>query len=328
MNLRGKKILVTGAAGFIGSHLTEGLVASGAEVKAFVRYNSKNNWGWLEGSPVKNDIEVFTGDIRDYDSVKEAVKDVRVIFHLAALIGIPYSYQSPLAYIKTNIEGTYNILQAAREWNIERVIQTSTSEVYGTARYVPIDEQHPLQPQSPYSATKIGADNLALSFHHAFHLPVVIARPFNTYGPRQSARAVIPTIISQILSGKHRITLGNLTPTRDLNFVLDTVKGFIKIAECDDIIGETINIGSGREIAIGDLAGLIAGLLQADITISQEQQRIRPGQSEVERLLCNHAKIEELTGWQPQHSLEEGLQLTVEWMKANLPTYKPECYNV
>ncbi|HBE79797.1 MAG TPA: NAD-dependent dehydratase [Firmicutes bacterium] len=328
MNLRGKRVLVTGAGGFIGSHLTEQLVANGAEVSAFVRYNSKNNWGWLESSPVKKDVTVISGDIRDYDSVKDAVQGVQIIFHLAALIGIPYSYKSPLAYIKTNMEGTYNILQAAREGNIERVIQTSTSEVYGTARYVPIDEQHPLQPQSPYSASKIGADNLALSFHHAFNLPVVVARPFNTYGPRQSARAVIPTIISQILSGHRTITLGNLTPTRDLNFVLDTVKGFIKIAECDDNLGETINIGSGKEIAIGDLAKLIAGLLHTEIVVNQDQQRIRPGQSEVERLLCDHSKIKKFTDWQPQYSLEDGLLLTIEWIRANLQTFKPESYNV
>jgi Nucleoside-diphosphate-sugar epimerases len=328
MNLRGKKVLLTGAGGFIGSHLTEQLVACGAEVRAFVRYNSKNNWGWLESSPVKKDIAVITGDIRDYDSVKDAIEGVQVIFHLAALIGIPYSYKSPLAYIKTNIEGTYNILQAARESNVERIIQTSTSEVYGSARYVPINEEHPLQPQSPYSATKIGADNLALSFYHAFNLPVVVARPFNTYGPRQSARAVIPTIISQILSGKRSITLGNLTPTRDLNYVLDTAKGFIKIAECDDILGETINIGSGREITIGGLASLISELLHTEVGINQEQQRIRPQQSEVERLLCDHTKITQLTGWQPQYSLEDGLKLTIEWIQANIQIFKPERYNV
>ncbi len=328
MNIQGKKVLVTGAGGFIGSHLTEQLVAAGAEVSAFVRYNSTGDWGWLERSPVKKDITVVSGDIRDYDSVKGAVKDVQVIFHLAALIGIPYSYQSPLAYIKTNVEGSYNILQAAREQGVEKVVQTSTSEVYGTARFVPIHEEHPLQPQSPYSASKIGADNIALSFYHAFNLPVVVARPFNTYGPRQSARAVIPTIITQILKGQKEITLGNLTPTRDLNFVLDTVKGFIKIAETDDILGEVVNIGSGSEIAIGDLAKFIAGLLQSEVVIKQDPERIRPGNSEVERLVCDNAKIKRMTHWQPQHSLEEGLKLTIEWLKENLQIYKPEQYNV
>lgn len=328
MNIQGKKVLVTGAGGFIGSHLTEQLVAAGAEVSAFVRYNSTGDWGWLERSPVKKEITVVSGDIRDYDSVKGAVKGVQVIFHLAALIGIPYSYQSPLAYIKTNVEGSYNILQAAREQGVEKVVQTSTSEVYGTARFVPIHEEHPLQPQSPYSASKIGADNIALSFYHAFNLPVVVARPFNTYGPRQSARAVIPTIITQILNGQKEITLGNLTPTRDLNFVLDTVKGFIKIAETDDILGEVVNIGSGSEIAIGDLAKLIAGLLQSEVVIKQDPERIRPGNSEVERLVCDNAKIKRMTHWQPQHSLEEGLKLTIEWLKENLQIYKPEQYNV
>lgn len=328
MNLKGKKVLVTGAGGFIGSHLAEQLVEYGANVKAFIRYNSKNQWGWLETSPYKDKIEIYTGDIRDYDSVKSAVQGTEVIFHLAALIGIPYSYVSPLAYIRTNIEGTYNVLQAARELEAARVIQTSTSEVYGTARYAPIDEKHPLQPQSPYSASKIGADNLALSYFNSFNLPVAIARPFNTYGPRQSARAIIPTIITQILSGKRQIELGNTTPTRDLNFVGDTVKGFIKIAECDDIIGEVVNIGSGREIAMGDLAYLIAGLLGTGIEILQKDRRIRPEQSEVERLLCNNTKIIQTVGWQSQTSLEEGLKQTIEWFNSKLNLYKPEIYNV
>jgi dTDP-glucose 4,6-dehydratase len=328
MNLQGKKALVTGAGGFIGSHLAEQLVGYGAKVKAFVRYNSKNQWGWLDSSPYKDKIEVYTGDIRDYDSVKDAVKGCTVVFHLAALIGIPYSYISPLAYIKTNIEGTYNVLQAARDLGVERVIQTSTSEVYGTARYVPIDENHVLQPQSPYSASKIGSDNIALSYFNSFNLPVTIARPFNTYGPRQSARAIIPTIITQILSGKRRIELGNLTPTRDLNFVLDTVQGFIQIAECDAAVGEVVNIGSSREISVGDLASLIAGLLGAEIEISQKEERVRPGASEVERLLCDNAKISRMTGWKSVVSLEEGLQKTIEWLKGNLHLYKPEIYSV
>jgi NAD dependent epimerase/dehydratase len=328
MNLNGKKVLVTGAGGFIGSHLTEQLIEYGANVKAFIRYNSKNQWGWLESSPYKGQIEVYTGDIRDYDSVKAAVKDTQVVFHLAALIGIPYSYVSPLAYIRTNIEGTYNILQAARELGAERVIHTSTSEVYGTARYAPIDENHPLQPQSPYSASKIGADNLALSYFNSFQLPVVIARPFITYGPRQSARAIIPTIITQILSGKRQIELGNLTPTRDLNFVGDTVSGFVKIAEGDGAIGEVINIGSGREIAVGDLVRLIAGLLGTEIEISQKEQRVRPEASEVERLLGDNGKIRRLTGWESEVSLEEGLGRTIEWFRGNLELYKPGIYNV
>lgn len=328
MNLANKRVLVTGAGGFIGSHLAEQLIESGATVRAFVRYNSKNQWGWLESSPYKDDIEVYTGDIRDFDSVKASLQNIQVVFHLAALIGIPYSYNSPLAYIKTNIEGTYNVLQAARELGVGKVIQTSTSEVYGTAQFVPINENHPLQPQSPYSASKISADNIALSYYRSFNLPVVIARPFNTFGPRQSARAIIPTIITQILNGKKEITLGNLTPTRDLNYVMDTVNGFIKIAESDDIIGETVNIGSGREISIGDLAKLIAEILDVDLKIIQDNQRIRPANSEVERLLCENAKIHKYTNWVPHFSLESGLEQTIAWLKENLHFYKPELYNV
>lgn len=328
MKIKNKKVLVTGAGGFIGSHLVERLVENGAKVRAFVRYNSKNNWGWLETSAYKDEVEIYTGDIRDYDSVKDSMKGIEVVFHLAALIGIPYSYISPLAYIKTNIEGTYNVLQSAKELSVERVIQTSTSEVYGTAKYVPIDEHHPLQPQSPYSATKISADNMALSFYNAFNLPVTIARPFNTYGPRQSARAVIPTIITQILSGERKIKLGNLEPTRDMNFVKDTVNGFIKIAECDELLGEVTNIGSGKEISIGDLARLISKLMETQVEILQESQRFRPEKSEVERLLCDNTKIKKYTDWQPEYSLEEGLKETIEWLKANINVYKPEVYNV
>jgi dTDP-glucose 4,6-dehydratase len=328
MNLKNKKVLVTGAGGFIGSHLVEKLIENGAKVKAFVRYNSRNNWGWLETIKYKDDVEVYIGDIRDYDSVKNSLKGVEVVFHLAALIGIPYSYVSPLAYIKTNIEGTYNVLQSARELDIERVIHTSTSEVYGTARYIPIDEFHPLQPQSPYSATKISADNMALSFYNAFDLPVTIVRPFNTYGPRQSARAVIPTIITQILTGKKQIKLGKLSPTRDLNFVKDTVNGFIKIAECDELIGNVTNIGSGKEISIGSLASMIAKLMGVDIEIVQEMKRLRPDKSEVERLICNNAKIKKYTDWDPEYSLEDGLKETIEWIRANISLYKPEVYNV
>jgi len=328
MNLKNKKVLVTGAGGFIGSHLVEKLIENSAKVKAFVRYNSRNNWGWLETIKYKDDVEVYIGDIRDYDSVKNSLKGVEVVFHLAALIGIPYSYVSPLAYIKTNIEGTYNVLQSARELDIERVIHTSTSEVYGTARYIPIDEFHPLQPQSPYSATKISADNMALSFYNAFDLPVTIVRPFNTYGPRQSARAVIPTIITQILTGKKQIKLGKLSPTRDLNFVKDTVNGFIKIAECDELIGNVTNIGSGKEISIGSLADMIAKLMGVDIEIVQEKQRLRPNKSEVERLICNNAKIKKYTDWDPEYSLEDGLKETIKWIRANISLYKPEVYNV
>lgn len=328
MNLKGKKILVTGAGGFIGSHLTEKLVEVGAHVRAFVRYNSKNYWGWLESSPYKNHIEIYTGDIRDYDSVRASMKDIDVVFHLAALIGIPYSYLSPVAYLKTNIEGTYNILQAAREVGAEKVIQTSTSEVYGTARYVPIDELHPLQPQSPYSASKIGADHLALSFYHAFALPVVIARPFNTFGPRQSARAVVPTIITQLLNGRRRIKLGNLTPTRDLNFVLDTVRGMIQVAQCDTFIGEVVNIGSGREISIGALARLLADLMQVEMEIEQEEKRVRPATSEVERLVCDYTKLKKHTGWEPAYSLEEGLKETIRWFQENMHLYKAGLYHV
>ncbi|SHE47203.1 dTDP-glucose 4,6-dehydratase [Thermoanaerobacter uzonensis DSM 18761] len=328
MKIKGKKILVTGAGGFIGSHLVEKLVEMGAKVRAFVRYNSKNNWGWLETSPYKTEIEIYTGDIRDYDSVKDSMKGIEVVFHLAALIGIPYSYISPLAYIKTNIEGTYNVLQSARELGVERVIHTSTSEVYGTAKYVPIDESHPLQPQSPYSATKISADNIALSFYNAFNLPVTIVRPFNTYGPRQSARAVIPTIITQIMSGKKQIKLGNLQPTRDMNYVIDTVNGFIKIAECDKLLGEVTNIGSGKEISIGDLARLIFQLMGVEVEIEQEEQRFRPEKSEVERLLCDNKKIKKFTDWEPKYSLDKGLNETIKWMSSHLNMYKPEVYNV
>jgi len=271
-----KKVLVTGAAGFIGSHLTELLVEKGFDVKAFVRYNSKNDWGWLETSNVKNEIEVITGDIRDYDSVFNAVKDCNSVFHLAALIGIPYSYVSPQAYIKTNIDGTYNILQASKELNLENVLVTSTSETYGTAQYVPIDEKHPMIGQSPYSATKIAADQLAVSYYKSFELPVKIVRPFNTYGPRQSARAIIPTIITQILSGKRELKLGNLTPTRDLTFVKDTANGFLEIYKTIGLYGEFTNIGMNEEISIGDLVKLIAELMNVDIKIISDTSRVRP----------------------------------------------------
>jgi len=328
MNLAGKKILVTGAGGFIGSHLTERLVEIGADVTAFIRYNSRNNWGWLEDSPYLNDIRVIAGDIRDYDSVKAAMKGADVIFHLAALIGIPYSYESPIAYIKTNAEGTYNVLQAARELAVKKVVHTSTSEVYGTAQFVPISEMHPVNPQSPYAATKAGADFLALTFYRSFDLPVAVIRPFNTYGPRQSARAIIPTIISQIAAGKRKIKLGSLTPTRDLTFVKDTAAGFIRVAESDKSNGEVINVGSDFEIAVGDLANLIAKLMQTEIETETEQARQRPEKSEVERLWADTSKAKELLAWSPGYTLEEGLKETIEWLKRYRHLYKPDIYNV
>ncbi|AZR73889.1 NAD-dependent dehydratase [Anoxybacter fermentans] len=328
MLLKNKKVLVTGAAGFIGSHLTERLVELGSRVKAFVRYNSKNNWGWLETSPVKDQIEVYQGDVRDFDAVYNAMLDVDVVFHLAALIGIPYSYVSPLAYIKTNVEGTYNVLQAARQLNIEKVVITSTSETYGTAQYVPIDEKHPLVGQSPYSASKIAADQLAISYFRSFSLPVTIARPFNTYGPRQSARAIIPTVITQILAGQKKIKLGNLYPTRDFNYVKDTVEGFIKIAESDNTLGEVINIGSNYEISMQKTVDLIIELIGEEVEIISDKQRIRPEKSEVERLWCDNTKILKLTDWRPRYNIREGLLETINWFKDNLKFYKPEIYNI
>jgi len=322
------KILVTGAGGFIGSHLTELLVEQGYSVKAFVHYNSRNYWGWLEKSSCKNEIEVITGDIRDYDSVYNAMKNCDTVFHLAALIGIPYSYVSPLAYIKTNIEGTYNILQSARELSVKNVLITSTSETYGTAQYIPIDENHPLVGQSPYSATKIGADQLALSFYNSFNLPVKIVRPFNTYGPRQSARAIIPTIITQILSGKNEIMLGNLNPTRDLTFVKDTANGFLEIAKSDRLFGEITNIGMNIEISIGNLAELIIQLMGDKVEIIYDSQRIRPEKSEVKRLCCDNSKLLQNTSWRPKYTLEKGLKETIEWFKNNLDIYKSGKYNV
>lgn len=322
------KVLVTGAGGFIGSHLTELLVKKGFDVKAFVRYNGKNDWGWLETSEVRNNIEVISGDIRDYDSVYSATKGCESVFHLAALIGIPYSYVSPLAYIRTNIEGTYNILEASRQLGLEQILVTSTSETYGTAQYVPIDEKHPSVGQSPYSATKIGADQLADSYFRSFNTPVKIVRPFNTYGPRQSARAIIPTIITQILSGKTEINLGNLDPTRDLTFVKDTAEGFYEIYRSERTFGEATNIGMNEEISVGNLVLMIARLLGKDITVLQDGQRIRTGKSEVERLWCDNSKIKKLTGWAPTYQLESGLNETIEFLKNNLQRYKPEVYNV
>lgn len=330
MKLEGRRVLVTGAGGFIGSHLVEVLVRNGCSVRAFTRYNSRNFWGWLEQSEVRHEVEIVTGDIRDFDSVREAVRGADFVFHLAALIGIPYSYVSPLAYIRTNVEGTYNILQAAREFETGRIVHTSTSEVYGTALTVPIKESHPLQPQSPYSASKISADNIAQSFHLSFDLPIVIARPFNTYGPRQSARAVIPTVVTQALSGAEEIRLGSLHPTRDLNFVEDTAAGFIKLAECDEAMGSAINVASSKEISVGDLAKAILDATGSSADIVTDGERVRPENSEVERLLGDNSLLTSLTGWKPETTLESGLEKTIEWFRdeKNLALYKPGIYNV
>jgi NAD dependent epimerase/dehydratase len=332
MHLTGKKILVTGAEGFIGSHLTELLIDSGYEVRAFVLYNSFNSWGWIDSLPEekRKKLDVFTGDIRDPFSVKESMKGVSVVFHLAALIAIPYSYLAPGSYIDTNITGTLNVLQAARESGIERILVTSTSEVYGTALYVPIDENHPRQGQSPYSATKIGADALADSFFRSFGLPVTIVRPFNTYGPRQSARAMIPTIISQLLSGRDEISLGALEPTRDLVFVKDTARGFLEIAQNDLLTGQEINIATEKEISVGDLAHIIIHMIRPGAKIVTDEARLRPEKSEVLRLLGSARKLEQVTGWKPATSLEDGLAQTIEWFSnpANLQHYKAGIYNV
>jgi NAD dependent epimerase/dehydratase len=325
-----KRALVTGADGFIGSRLIEMLVKKGYQVKALSQYNSFNNWGWLEDVDCKDKIEILTGDIRDPHYCKLITRDVDVVFHLAALIAIPYSYIAPDSYVDTNIKGALNICQAAKENGNIRVIHTSTSEVYGTAQYVPIDENHPLQPQSPYSATKIAADAMAMSFYNAFDLPVTIARPFNTYGPRQSARAVIPTIITQIASGVKEIKLGDVTPTRDFNYVDDTCRGFIALAECDESIGETINIGSNFEISVGDTLNLIKELMDSDVKFVTDEQRIRPEKSEVFRLWCDNTKIEKLTGFKPQVSIQEGLKRTIDWIirPENFKSYKAGIYNV
>ena len=325
-----KKVLVTGADGFIGSHLTEHLLEKGYEVKAFTYYNSFNTWGWLDTFPKEklDQIEIFQGDIRDPNGVREAMKGVDGVFHLAALIAIPFSYHSPDSYVDTNIKGTLNVLQAARDLSLERVLITSTSEVYGTAQYVPIDEKHPYQGQSPYSATKIGADRLAESFYRSFELPVTIVRPFNTYGPRQSARAVIPTIISQLLAGKEEIRLGSLTPTRDFNYVKDTANGFYEIARSDRTIGEEINIATGQEISIGDLAREIVDQINPNAKIVCETQRTRPEKSEVNRLLGSNEKIKRLTDWTPQYTFEQGLAETIEWIRHNMNAYKTDIYNV
>lgn len=325
-----KKILVTGADGFIGSHLTEELVRQGYQVKAFSYYNSFNNWGWLDSIPknVLNEIEVFTGDIRDSNGVREAMTGCDAVFHLAALIAIPFSYHSPEAYVDTNVKGTLNVLQAARLLDTERVLVTSTSEVYGTAQYVPIDEKHPYQGQSPYSATKIGADRIAESFYRSFNLPVTIVRPFNTFGPRQSARAVIPTIITQLLSGKTEIKLGSLTPTRDFNYVKDTANGFIEIYKSDKTIGEEINIATQKEISVGQLAEELIRQINPSAKIICDEQRLRPEKSEVNRLLGSNEKIKALTNWSPKYTFEQGIAETIEFFKNNLDKYKTDIYNI
>lgn len=323
------KVLVTGADGFIGSHLTEALLGEGCEVRALAQYNSFNDWGWLEGIHHPG-LEVVTGDVRDPNCCRHIVKGVDTVFHLAALIAIPYSYVAPDSYVDTNVKGTLNICQAVRDEGVERLLVTSTSEVYGTAKYVPIDEKHPRQPQSPYSASKIGADAIALSFHNAFELPVTVVRPFNTYGPRQSARAIIPTIITQIASGAREIKVGDLTPTRDFNFVEDTAAGFIALARCPEAVGKEVNIATGREVSMADTLKTIARLMGAEVDWVTDPQRLRPGGSEVFRLLGDNSLITSLTEWRPRFTLEEGLSKTIEWFvdSSNLKKYKSGIYNL
>lgn len=323
-----ERILVTGATGFIGSHLVELCVELGFDVVAFDRYNPNNHWGWLEDSEYKNDIQIILGDVRDYDSVSKAIEGCDVVFHLAALIGIPYSYVSPLAYLRTNVEGTYNVLEAAKNFDLEQVLITSTSETYGTAQYIPIDEKHPLIGQSPYSATKIAADQLAISYSRSFNLPVKIVRPFNTYGPRQSTRAVIPSIITQCLKGNSEIMLGSLTPTRDFTFVHDTCAGFLEIFKSDKLFGKIVNIGMNEEVSIGDLVEKIANLIGNKIKVTCDDKRVRPDGSEVEQLRCNNEKILKYTKWQPNYNLEKGLLETIDWFKNSNYIYKSELYSV
>lgn len=332
MNLRNKSVLITGADGFIGSHLTERLLEEGCKVKAFVYYNSFNSWGWIDNfsKEKKDQIEIFAGDIRDPNGVRTAMKDIDVVFHLAALIAIPFSYHSPDSYIDTNVKGTLNIVQAAKDLGVERVLVTSTSEVYGTAQFIPITEQHPRQPQSPYSASKIGADCIAESFYRSFDLPLTIVRPFNTYGPRQSARAVIPTIITQLLSGKEEIHLGDTSPTRDLLFVKDTANGFVEIAKSDALIGQDCNIATQSEISVADLANELIEQINPNAKIVTDEKRLRPEKSEVFRLYGSNEKIKQLTSWKPAYSLTQGLAETIEWFKnpENLKHYKADIYNI
>lgn len=325
-----KKILVTGADGFIGSHLTEKLVSEGYQVRGFTYYNSFNTWGWLDKLPkdILKEVDIFTGDIRDPNGVRTAMQNIDAVFHLAALIAIPFSYHSPDSYVDTNIKGTLNVLQAARDLQTQRVLITSTSEVYGTAQYIPIDERHPFQGQSPYSATKIAADRLAESFYRSFGMPVTIVRPFNTYGPRQSARAVIPTIITQLLIGKDEIKLGSLQPTRDFNYVKDTVNGFLEILKSENTIGEEINIATMKEISIGELASEIISQINPKAKIVCDNQRLRPKKSEVNRLLGDNQKIKLLTNWEVQYSLKNGIAETIDWISKNMDKYKPDLYNI
>lgn len=330
MNNTSKKVLVTGADGFIGSHLVEKLFSQGFSVRALAQYNSFNNWGWLEDIECKNEIEILTGDVRDPFFCNEICKDIDIIYHLAALIAIPYSYIAPQSYVETNISGTLNICKAALDQNVSRLIHTSTSEVYGTAQYVPIDEKHPLQAQSPYSASKIAADSMAISFYNSFDLPITIARPFNTYGPRQSARAFIPTIISQIASNQSSIKLGDTTPTRDLNFVADTCKGFLELAKESRAIGEVVNIGSNFEISVGEVAEIIKKEMDSTIKIVSDKKRLRPDKSEVMRLWCDNTKIQKLTSFKPDFNIQSGLKKTISWFlkPENLSKYKSDIYNV
>jgi NAD dependent epimerase/dehydratase len=327
VNWRSKSVLVTGAGGFIGSHLAEALVRTGAKTRAMVHYNSLGRKGWIDHSDLKEDMEVIAGDIREVDSVRTALKGVDTVFHLAALIAIPYSYVSPSSYVSTNIVGTLNILQESLSMGVSRVVHTSTSEVYGTAKQIPISEDHPLQGQSPYSASKIGADKLAESFHRSFGLPVSIVRPFNTYGPRQSARAIIPTIIMQAIANEP-IRIGNVAPVRDFNYIADTVRGFLLNAASEQVVGRVINLGTGSETSIGNLAKAICSLIGAECRIVQEDNRIRPSGSEVERLCADNNLAGELTGWHPEVSLDEGLQKTLSWIRSNLDYYQPEVYAI
>jgi NAD dependent epimerase/dehydratase len=329
MTWQGKKVLVTGAGGFIGSHLVDQLLSMGADVTAFIHYNARNDWGWLESryDAKTPGLSVIAGDVTDALCVKNAVREKQVVFHLAALIGIPYSYVAPESYVNTNIRGTLNVMQASLDADVERVVQTSTSEVYGTARYTPIDENHPLQGQSPYSASKIGADKIAEAYYCSFGLPVTILRPFNTFGPRQSTRAVIPTIITQALSSD-MVKLGSLTPVRDLTFVADTVRAFISMADSNKAVGKTVNAGSGRGVSIGELASTIVMLINPDVRIATEEKRVRPEKSEVMTLICNNTLARKVSGWQPAHTLEEGLEITIDWMKEHISAYKAGQYTI
>jgi dTDP-glucose 4,6-dehydratase len=327
MSWSGRRVLVTGAGGFIGSHLVERLVASGATTRAFVHYRGDGGAGWLDRSEVRDDVEIVSGDISDHDSMRQAVRGVDVVFHLAALIGIPYSYRATASYVRVNVEGTFNVLQACRDLGVGRVVHTSTSEVYGTAQYVPIDEAHPLRGQSPYSATKIGADKLAEAFHLSFGLPVVIVRPFNTFGPRQSARAVIPTVIAQALTG-YVIRLGNTNTSRDFNFVSNTVDGFLLAGTSTAAVGATCNLGSGQEVTIAELARMVQQIVDRPVRIEKDEARVRPAFSEIERLVASYARAEQLLGWRPAVSFEDGLRATVQWIRENGLLYRPQVYAV